>query len=230
MIDKCVKKQFILAGSLFPNATTSPQPFAVLQKSFPGLVQISSENCGKIPENLHFNTVHVGDGSSSDAMSQLLGIIKGNRGQRFVVFSNFVSRCMDIHTEVQKQGVTSALMLSDMDMEERLEEYLKFGRGSQVLVSIDIAARGLEMDADHVVLYNLPKTANSLVNRIGRVGRRGKKAEVTVFLGRDEAEIETMLRPGKKWEDVFKFYGLRTKKKIKFPSLLEIDIDETANE
>ncbi len=46
----------------------------------------------------------------------------------------------------------------------------------RILVATDIAARGLDIDdITHVINYDMPRTADVYVHRIGRTGRAGKK-------------------------------------------------------
>ena len=49
------------------------------------------------------------------------------------------------------------------------------GKGSAVLLATDVAARGLDIPAvDHVVHYQVPRSADTYVHRSGRTGRAGK--------------------------------------------------------
>ena len=225
-IDNCNNKQFILAGSLYPNAAHSPNPLSILQKSFKNLKVFSSENHERIPENLKINIIEVDDTKEGSVMKLLMDLIQVNKKQRFTIFSNSVSRCMDIKKALSDSRINSSLMLADMFIEERIEEYSKFNHHNNILISIDIAARGLDYMADHAVLYNLPGSPSSLVNKIGRVGRNGNHGIVTCFLPKKQMEISNYLKPGGLWKDVFAYYSTRTKKKVKFQNILDYDIDE----
>lgn len=230
-IDNCSKRQFILAGSIYPNSVFSPSPFPILAKTFSNLQLLTSENYNKIPENLKINIVEMDAKRDISVMQELVQIISSAPSKRFVIFSNFISRCMDIHTALKEAGILSSVTISDMDLEERIEDHIEFmQRKNRVLISIDLAARGLEIEADHAILYNLPRNPSSLVSRIGRVGRGGNLGEVTLILTKSEMDIKECLKPGNTWDDVFKYYSVRTKKKSKFISVLDIDGEDTQDE
>ena len=53
----------------------------------------------------------------------------------------------------------------------------------QVLFCTDIAARGLHIDdIDCVVNYDLPRSAEDYIHRIGRTGRAGKRGVAITFI------------------------------------------------
>src|SRR5690606_35578003 len=53
---------------------------------------------------------------------------------------------------------------------------------TRVMVTTDIAARGIDIDAlSHVVNYNLPNISETYVHRIGRTGRAGHSGVAISF-------------------------------------------------
>jgi len=53
----------------------------------------------------------------------------------------------------------------------------------QVLVATDVAARGIDVDdVTHVINYQIPKTYDSYIHRIGRTGRAGKAGKALTFV------------------------------------------------
>ncbi|MFP3458215.1 helicase-related protein, partial [Psychrobacter sp. SIMBA_152] len=47
---------------------------------------------------------------------------------------------------------------------------------TRILVATDVAARGIDVaDISHVINFDMPRTADVYVHRIGRTGRAGKK-------------------------------------------------------
>lgn len=228
-IEDCGKRQFILAGALMPNSAYSPSPFPILAKSFSGLKMVASDCFKKIPTDLKFNLVKISKNPDSLTAEKLIALIKPSN-QKFVIFANFISRCHDIYSELVKNRITASVITSDMYIEERIEDFFDFFQDTQVLISMNIVSRGLEFNADHIVLYNLPSTLTSFVNKIGRVGRRGRPGEVTLLLNEDEIGIMEHLKPGNDWEEVYKYYAARCKKKSKFQSVLDIEVEESENE
>ncbi|OMJ73638.1 hypothetical protein SteCoe_27625 [Stentor coeruleus] len=224
-IDNCNKKHFILSGSLYPYSVYSPSPASILEKNFNNLKFVVSDNHNKISEDLVFK-FHYSNENNNFGISELTQIVEEKNDERFVIFGAYVSRCMDIKNSLMKKGILASVILGDMNLEERIGEQMEFFKNNRVLVSIDIAARGIEYNADNVIIYNLPKIPSLLVNRIGRVGRRGKKGCVHIFINQNESEIISLLRPGALWEPVFKFYSSRNRGKIKIHNVLNADTDE----
>jgi ATP-dependent RNA helicase RhlE len=65
-----------------------------------------------------------------------------------------------------------------------------------VLVSTDIASRGLHVDdVAHVINYDVPKMAEDFIHRVGRTGRAGFLGRAsTLVAGAEVLELRTIER------------------------------------
>ncbi|AWB68199.1 ATP-dependent RNA helicase SrmB [Saccharobesus litoralis] len=94
-------------------------------------------------------------------------------------------------------GLLGAAQLSccwlqgDMPQDKRLQSIDKFNNNKvKTLVATDVAARGIDVDdISHVFNFDMPRTADVYVHRIGRTGRAGKKGTAISFVEAHEAEI-----------------------------------------
>nr|XP_033340101.1 ATP-dependent RNA helicase vasa [Megalopta genalis] len=73
---------------------------------------------------------------------------------------------------------------------QREEALADFKRGKMsILVATAVAARGLDIkNVSHVINYDLPKTVDEYVHRIGRTGRVGNRGRSTSFFDADQDE------------------------------------------
>jgi ATP-dependent RNA helicase SrmB len=64
-----------------------------------------------------------------------------------------------------------------MPQDKRMKAMENFHSGkTRILVATDVAARGIDVaDISHVINFDMPRTADVYVHRIGRTGRAGKK-------------------------------------------------------
>ncbi len=65
-----------------------------------------------------------------------------------------------------------------------------------VLLATDVAARGIDLpDISHVINYDLPRTADVYLHRIGRTARAGKKGSaISLVEAHDQAMMERIAR------------------------------------
>jgi superfamily II DNA/RNA helicase len=60
----------------------------------------------------------------------------------------------------------------------------------RLLVATDVAARGIDVrDVTHVINFDLPRSAEDYVHRIGRTGRAGASGVAISFAGRAERDM-----------------------------------------
>ena len=59
----------------------------------------------------------------------------------------------------------------------------------QIMVATDVAARGLDIpEVSHVINYDIPKTYEDYIHRIGRTGRADKKGIALTFVGKKASD------------------------------------------
>ena len=69
--------------------------------------------------------------------------------------------------------------------------------GPRVLVSTDVAARGLDFpDVCHVIMFDIPKDVAGFIHRAGRTARGGADGLVDVLAREDEVRWYLQLRAG----------------------------------
>ena len=75
------------------------------------------------------------------------------------------------------QDIQVCWLQGEMPQDKRNTAMDRFRTGDvKILVATDVAARGIDVDnISHVINYDMPRTADVYVHRIGRTGRAGNK-------------------------------------------------------
>ena len=97
--------------------------------------------------------------------------------QAAVVFCNTKQLVREVHEYLRQHNISAMALHGDMEQRDRDQVLTQFRQQScSVLVATDVAARGLDIDdLPAVVNFELPRSADIYVHRIGRTGRAGKK-------------------------------------------------------
>jgi ATP-dependent RNA helicase RhlE len=94
-----------------------------------------------------------------------------------------------IAKSLARDGFNATMIHGDRSQTQRNKALGGFQEGEfQVLVATDIAARGLHMDdVACVINYDVPKTAEDFIHRVGRTGRAGAQGRATTLVTSAEA-------------------------------------------
>lgn len=183
---------------------------AILNKEFDRLETVSSENWNKIPEDLKVSFYESGE--ETPKMKTLARILdQKKKTEKILIFSNHVSRCSDIKNFCDELGVDSIILTPNLSFEDRFWDFVTGKETSQVIVGNELACRGFDIKADHVVLYNLPSSVSSLISRIGTVKNSGS---VSVFLESEEEKFKEFFKPGESWASLFEYFPQNKNKKV----------------
>src|SRR5713226_5540612 len=87
--------------------------------------------------------------------------------------------------------IAAAALHGDMDQRSRNRTLDRLRSGSlRLLVATDVAARGIDIrDVTHVINFDLPRSTEDYVHRIGRTGRAGASGVAISFAGRAERDM-----------------------------------------
>ena len=107
-----------------------------------------------------------------------------------LVFTSTKRQAEQLLETLKKKKIQAALCHGDKSQGSRRRALADFKSAKlQVLVSTEIAARGLDIvGLDFVINYNLPFLAEDYVHRIGRTGRAGNTGTAISFVSREEEQ------------------------------------------
>ncbi|ELP89056.1 ATP-dependent RNA helicase mak5, putative [Entamoeba invadens IP1] len=105
-----------------------------------------------------------------------------------LVFVNAITMVKRVVPLLQMVNIKVSSLYSGMEMAQRLRNIERFTKNENtVLVTTDIAARGLDIDDIKTVIhYDLPRTSELYVHRSGRTARAGRKGTCIVFVVKEE--------------------------------------------
>ena len=122
--------------------------------------------------------------SSDHKLELLLHFLQKEDVTKSIVFVKTRDRLEALVQQLQANDINAAFIQGEMLQDRRLKaiERVKSGKTS-VLVATDVAARGLDIvDISHVFNYDMPRTADVYVHRIGRTARAGAKGFAISFI------------------------------------------------
>ncbi|KAI5953113.1 DRS1 [Candida jiufengensis] len=140
----------------------------------------------------------------------LFGLLKKLDG-RIVVFVSRKEMAHKLRIIMGLLGLKVAELHGALTQEQRLYNVKAFKDDVNVLVCTDLAARGLDIKIEYVINFDMPKTYEIYLHRVGRTARAGRKGTSISFVGesnQDRAIVKSAISNGKSvarkvdWNDV----------------------------
>ena len=127
-------------------------------------------------------------------------LVKSRGLKQVIVFSNTKIGTGRLARQLELDGVRAESIHGDKTQADRMKALEAFKAGElEVLVATDVAARGLDVaGVPCVINYDLPRSAEDYVHRIGRTGRAGASGEaISLFAPAEEKyllDIEKLIK------------------------------------
>jgi|WetSurMetagenome_2_1015567.scaffolds.fasta_scaffold28736_4 superfamily II DNA/RNA helicase len=183
--------------TLLFSATADDKLISILQHLLKNPIRIdltSKENTAElIKQQLYFAN------NSEHKKRILLHFLNNENVFKAIVFTATKSKATSLAEQLQKLGHSAAALHGDLKQNARNTILAKLRESKiQYLIATDVAARGIDIyDITHIINFDLPRTAEDYVHRIGRTGRAGKTGiAITLSLpeeGRNIQQIEKFL-------------------------------------
>lgn len=136
----------------------------------------------------------------ADSMPHKLDMLKHiltNQAERSIIFLKTRERLAELRVELEQAQIPCSWIQGEMPQDRRNNAITRFRDGTvNVLLATDVAARGIDLpDVSHVINYDMPRTADVYLHRIGRTARAGKKGNaISLVEAHDQAMLERVAR------------------------------------
>ncbi len=103
---------------------------------------------------------------------------------KVIIFAETKRWVSKVNRKLRQAGIHSDEIHGDKSQNYRQKALKAFKTGKlQALIATDVAARGIDVeDVSHVINYQIPKTMDSYIHRVGRTGRAGKTGIAYTFV------------------------------------------------
>ncbi|MBY8275316.1 ATP-dependent RNA helicase SrmB [Vibrio fluvialis] len=155
----------------------------------------------------------------ADDMNHKLDLLKAiltQQSERAIVFFKTRERLAEVRVVLESAQIACSWIQGEMPQDRRNNAISRFRDGSvNILLATDVAARGIDVpDVSHVINFDLPRSADVYLHRIGRTARAGKKGiAISLVEAHDQPMMDRVARYLK--EDIKERYvdGMRPKHK-----------------
>lgn len=111
-------------------------------------------------------------------------LLAGKNLKSILIFSSTKSKVKELEKELQKIGLDTSAIHSDLSQEQRNEVLRSFkNRKLQILVATDILSRGIDIDSIELVInFDVPGDAEDYIHRVGRTARAEATGVALTFI------------------------------------------------
>jgi ATP-dependent RNA helicase RhlE len=159
------------------SATVSATVQELMTQLFSDAEVIRSQGSSHVVPTLKTQNRTVIDGERFPLLEKILEKpVKGGT----LIFTNTRAQCDKLAGLLKDSGQSCVIYRGEMDKIERRKNLKAFREGKiDLLISTDLAARGLDIDhVGRVINYHLPKDMNNYIHRVGRTARAGREGLV----------------------------------------------------
>jgi superfamily II DNA/RNA helicase len=175
-----VKRQNLLFSA------TIPEKVIHLARTFmQDPVHIKDEESVLPAEHIHQRALEVNRNNRGPLLRHL---IEAEKWGQTLIFVASVRDADILVVKLIKAGIKANAFHGGLTQAQRIQVFKDFkNKDFKVLVATDIAARGIDIqNLPCVVNYDLPRSPNDYIHRIGRTARAGQKGMAVSFIGHED--------------------------------------------
>src|SRR3954449_724399 len=163
------------------SATMPPEIRRLAERYLYDPITIKVKNPTLTVESVEQFALEVSGREKDDA---LVRVLEAERPDQAIVFVRTKIRTEQLFRRLRDRGMNVKALHGDMSQGQRDGVMLSFKSGRlPILVATDVAARGLDISAvTHVINYDIPRSPDVYVHRIGRTGRVGRSGRAIMFV------------------------------------------------
>ena len=191
--DEMLKLGFLEDVTTILEALAKDRQILLFSATIPDRIRALARRFMTRPEEIHIETGQAAltlirqtviNTTEETKLDQLCEIINTRQPYLMMVFAATRQRVRTLTLALAKRGYLVDELSGDLTQSQRALVLRRFRQAElQVLVTTDIAARGLDIEGvTQVVNYDLPRTTEDYVHRVGRTGRAGHDGEAITFV------------------------------------------------
>ena len=191
--DEMMKLGFIEDVETLLTALASDHLLMLFSATIPDRIRALAHRFMKEPrevtieaEHITLDTIHqvIVDVAEEKKMEKLCELVNEKQPYLAMIFCQTKQRVHNITMELARHGFLVDELHGDLTQAQRTLVLKRFRTAElQLLVTTDIAARGLDIEGvTHVFNYDLPRNTTDYIHRIGRTGRAGHDGEAITFV------------------------------------------------
>jgi superfamily II DNA/RNA helicase len=195
-VDRLMKGDFLeeieRISKLLPNKRQNLMFTATFPESITRLVrEVMNEpeiiNMDEFVDELEIEqrVITVNHHQKNDLLAHLLD---ENDWEQVLIFCSAKRTCDNLVKKLEKRSIEAVAMHSNKEQSVRSAALKKFKSGEiRILIATDVASRGLDIEQLACVInYDLPRSPNDYVHRIGRTGRAGQAGQAVSLIAHHE--------------------------------------------
>jgi superfamily II DNA/RNA helicase len=168
------------------SATMSEQVLKLTEKFMRDPVKIIMK-----PEDLTLDGIeqyYVALQSDGDKFDMLKSIFDGLSLSQSIIYANSLNRVVELYNAMIEEGFSVCALHSGMSKSERETVMREFRQGiHRVMISSNLTARGIDIQQVNVVInFDIPRSVDTYLHRIGRGGRWGRKGKAINFVTKQD--------------------------------------------
>ncbi|PIN06780.1 ATP-dependent RNA helicase [Handroanthus impetiginosus] len=135
---------------------------------------------------------------SENKLEALLQVLEPSlaKGNRVMVFCNTLNSSRAVDHFLNENQISTVNYHGEVPADQRVENLDRFKSNDgdcPTLVCTDLAARGLDLDVDHVIMFDFPSNSIDYLHRTGRTARMGAKGKVTGLVAKKDLILATRI-------------------------------------
>ncbi|KAJ4847505.1 DEAD-box ATP-dependent RNA helicase 39 [Turnera subulata] len=195
--------------TILVTATMTKAVQKLIDEEFQGIVHLRTSSLHKKIASARHDFIKLS--GSENKLEALLQVLEPSlaKGNRVMVFCNTLNSSRAVDHFLAENQVSTVNYHGEVPAEQRVENLKKFKSDDgdcPTLVCTDLAARGLDLDVDHVIMFDFPLNSIDYLHRTGRTARMGAKGKVTSLVAKKNVlladRIEEAIRKNESLESL----------------------------
>ena len=167
-------------------SATIPEELIAMAHAFMKMpVHIKEEEGAPTAERIQQRAIEVNRNNRGPLLRHL---IQTEQWEQVLIFVSSIQDADVLVAKLMKAGIGARAFHGALTQTQRIQVLKDFkSKNCKVLVSTDLAARGIDIDKLPVVVnYDLPRSPNDYIHRIGRTARAGAMGVAISFIGHED--------------------------------------------